>query len=84
MSLTSPKFLPAPAAQWIRGKREGLEASSRRCAFTRCCVGDGDLGAMLSLCFLFPSAFPTVYLCVAKTFALTIHSYTLDVFPVLF
>lgn len=27
MSLTSPKFLPAPAVQWIRGKREGLEAA---------------------------------------------------------
>lgn len=27
MSLTSPKFLPAPAVQWIHGKREGLEAA---------------------------------------------------------
>lgn len=31
-----------------------------------------------------PSAFPTASLCVAKTFALTVHSYTLDAFPVLF
>lgn len=50
MSLTSPKFPPAPAVQWIRGKREGLEAAgSELCVFTRCCVGDGDLGAVLSL-----------------------------------
>lgn len=33
-------------------------------------VGDGDLGAVLSLCFPFPSAFPTISLGVAKTFAL--------------
>lgn len=39
---------------------------SRSCVFTRCCVGDGDLGAMLSLCFPFPSAFPAISLCVAK------------------
>lgn len=49
MSLTSLKFPPAPAVQWIRGKREGLEQQARSSVFTGCCVGDGDLGAVLSL-----------------------------------
>lgn len=48
MSLTSPKFPPAPAVQWIHGKGEHVEAAARSCVFTRC-VGDSELGAVLSL-----------------------------------
>lgn len=50
MSLASPTFPPARAVRWIRGKREGLGAAGwELCAFSRCRVGDGALGAALSL-----------------------------------
>lgn len=80
MSLTSPQ-VPSCSCCAVDPWQTG---GFGRFVLTRCCVGDADLGAVLSLCFPFPSAFPTISLCVAKTFALKIHSYTLDVFPVLF
>lgn len=80
MSLTSPQ-IPSCSCCAVDPWRTG---GFGRFVLTRCCVGDVDLGAVLSLCFPSPSAFPTISLCVAKTFALKIHSYTLDVFPVLF
>lgn len=53
MSLTSPKLLPAPAMQWIHGKREGLGAAvSEVCA---CSPGVAWETATLGQCCPFAS-----------------------------
>lgn len=87
MSLTSLKLLSAPAVQWIYGKWESFSKQlSQTCVCSRSVLHERrqPWSNAVRLLSVFHQLSLTIYLCVAKTFALMIHSYTLDVFTMLF